>query len=120
MLTMLTMLTQWSLEPPQRPSGLDALRRSLQGIDWEAIFVDDDSQDGTSDAVCGLGNQDRRVRCIQRIGRRRLAAQTWRARGRYGILFTFPLIWIIQLTDHEHICQLTPVIFTAGQSFWRD
>jgi hypothetical protein len=58
MRTMLTMLTQWPLESPQRPSGLDALRRSLQGIDWEAIFVDDDSQDGTPDAVCGLGTAE--------------------------------------------------------------
>jgi dolichol-phosphate mannosyltransferase len=52
----------------------DALCRSLQGIDWEAIFVDDDSQDGTPEAVCGLASQDRRVRCIQRIGRRGLAS----------------------------------------------
>jgi dolichol-phosphate mannosyltransferase len=51
----------------------DALCRSLQGIDWEAIFVDDDSQDGTPEAVCGLASQDRRVRCIQRISRRGLA-----------------------------------------------
>src|SRR5262245_40076290 len=52
----------------------DALCRSLQGIDWEAIFVDDDSQDGTPEAVRGLASQDRRVRCIQRIGRRGLAS----------------------------------------------
>jgi dolichol-phosphate mannosyltransferase len=52
----------------------DALSRTLQGIDWEVIFVDDDSQDGTAEAVCRLANQDRRVRCIQRIGRRGLAS----------------------------------------------
>ena len=52
----------------------DALCRSLQGIDWEAIFVDDDSQDGTPEAVCRLASLDRRVRCIQRIGRRGLAS----------------------------------------------
>jgi dolichol-phosphate mannosyltransferase len=52
----------------------DALCRTLQGIEWEAIFVDDDSQDGTPEAVCRLATQDRRVRCIQRIGRRGLAS----------------------------------------------
>jgi dolichol-phosphate mannosyltransferase len=52
----------------------DALCDALQGVDWEAIFVDDDSQDGTAAAVCRLANADRRVRCIRRIGRRGLAS----------------------------------------------
>jgi hypothetical protein len=52
----------------------EALCQTLQGIDWEAIFVDDDSQDGTPEAIYRLANQDRRVRCIQRIGRRGLAS----------------------------------------------
>jgi dolichol-phosphate mannosyltransferase len=52
----------------------DELSRTLRGIDWEAIFVDDDSQDGTPEAICRLAGLDRRVRCIQRIGRRGLAS----------------------------------------------
>jgi len=52
----------------------DALCRVLQGIDWEVIFVDDDSKDGTPEAIRGLANSDGRVRCIQRIGRRGLAS----------------------------------------------
>ena len=52
----------------------EALCRTLEGIDWEAIFVDDDSQDGTPEAVCRLASLDRRVRCIQRIGRRGFAS----------------------------------------------
>ncbi len=51
-----------------------ALCRTLEGIDWEVIFVDDDSQDGTLEGVCRLATLDRRVRCIQRIGRRGLAS----------------------------------------------
>ena len=49
------------------------LQRTLEGIDWEAIFVDDNSPDGTAAAVRALGESDARVRCIRRIGRRGLA-----------------------------------------------
>jgi dolichol-phosphate mannosyltransferase len=52
----------------------DALCRTLGAIDWEVIFVDDDSEDGTPEAVCRLASLDRRVRCIQRIGRRGFAS----------------------------------------------
>src|SRR5260370_6508098 len=41
---------------------------------WELVFVDDDSPDGTADLARALSNQDQRVRCIQRIGRRGLSA----------------------------------------------
>lgn len=46
----------------------------LAGIAWEVIFVDDDSPDGTAAVVRELGARDRRVRCIQRLGRRGLAS----------------------------------------------
>jgi len=52
----------------------DALCQTLTEINWEAIFVDDDSLDGTAEEVSQLANYDRRVRCIQRIGRRGLAS----------------------------------------------
>jgi dolichol-phosphate mannosyltransferase len=49
------------------------LDQALAGINWEAIFVDDDSPDGTADAAREIARIDRRVRVIQRIGRRGLA-----------------------------------------------
>lgn len=50
------------------------LDAALDGRSWEVIFVDDDSPDGTADLVRSLGRADRRVRCIQRIGRRGLSS----------------------------------------------
>ena len=64
--------------PTYRESGnivpfVAALAAALQGLDWEVIFVDDDSGDGTIDKVRALGDADRRIRGIRRIGRRGLA-----------------------------------------------
>ncbi|MBX3595665.1 glycosyltransferase family 2 protein [Sphingomonas sp.] len=53
-----------------------ALDRALAGRRWEAIFVDDNSPDGTADAARDLGRTDPRVRVIQRIGRRGLSSAT--------------------------------------------
>lgn len=46
----------------------------LAGIRWEAIFVDDDSTDGTRDVLARLAAEDGRIRFIHRIGRRGLAS----------------------------------------------
>jgi dolichol-phosphate mannosyltransferase len=50
------------------------LERCLAGRAWEVIFVDDDSPDDTAALVRRLAQQDRRVRCLQRIGRRGLSS----------------------------------------------
>ncbi len=46
---------------------------ALPGIAWEAIFVDDNSPDGTWDVVRQLSHDDPRARCVRRIGRRGLS-----------------------------------------------
>ena len=55
-----------------------ALHSQLESVlgpfDWELIIVDDDSPDGTADVARELAQRDRRVRCIQRIGRRGLSS----------------------------------------------
>jgi dolichol-phosphate mannosyltransferase len=50
------------------------LTAALDGVAWEAIFVDDDSPDGTATAVRGAARLDPRIRCIRRVGRRGLAS----------------------------------------------
>ncbi len=52
-------------------AGIEA---ALPAGDWEIIFVDDDSPDGTSALARSLAEKDTRVRCIRRIGRRGLSS----------------------------------------------
>lgn len=53
---------------------IDQLASALQGIEWEVIFADDDSSDGTPDTVARIARQNPRVRLVHRIGRRGLSS----------------------------------------------
>ncbi len=55
------------------PILVERLSRLLVACDWEVVFVDDNSPDGTAAAARAIGETDGRVRCIRRIGRRGLA-----------------------------------------------
>lgn len=78
---------------------------------WEAIFVDDNSPDGTSDAARDLSLQDRRVRVIQRIGRRGLASAAIE-----GMLSTAAPFVAVMDADHQHDPQLLPQMLAALDS----
>ncbi|MGN6585213.1 MAG: glycosyltransferase, partial [Rhizobiaceae bacterium] len=52
---------------------VDKLRQVLIGVEWEVIFVDDDSTDGTMELVRRIASSDSRVRGIRRVGRRGLS-----------------------------------------------
>jgi glycosyltransferase involved in cell wall biosynthesis len=49
------------------------LDAALPNVNWEVMFVDDDSTDDTARRIRALALVDPRVRCIQRIGRRGLS-----------------------------------------------
>ena len=55
------------------PLLVERLSHLLTSCDWEVIFVDDNSPDGTATTARTIGEQNSRVRCIRRIGRRGLA-----------------------------------------------
>ncbi len=50
------------------------LDAALAGLTWEAVFVDDDSPDGTAAEARAHAARDPRIRCIRRVGRRGLAS----------------------------------------------
>ena len=83
---------------------------ALTGIDWEMIFVDDNSPDGTAQAVREMAQADRRVRCIQRIGRRGLSTACIE-----GMLASSaPIVAVID-ADLQHDERLLPKMFELIQ-----
>jgi len=82
---------------------LDKLRACLGGVAWEALFVDDDSSDGTASCLRELGRLDPRVRCVQRVGRRGLSSACVE-----GVLCSAaPVIAVID-ADMQHDERLLP------------
>lgn len=50
------------------------LAQALTGTDWEAVYVDDDSPDGTAAEVLALAAERNNVRLLRRVGRRGLSS----------------------------------------------
>jgi dolichol-phosphate mannosyltransferase len=81
----------------------NAVERVLGDKSWELIFVDDDSPDGTSDAVKEIALTDPRIRSIRRIGRKGLSSACIE-----GILAsTSPYICIMD-ADMQHDEKIIP------------
>ena len=69
----LTIILPTFNERDNLPVIVERVGRALAGVDWEILVVDDNSPDGTSAVARLLGEKDRRIRCIRRVGRRGLA-----------------------------------------------
>ena len=87
------------------------LEQALAGVAWEAIFVDDDSSDGTADEARRLSLTDPRIRVIQRIGRRGLASAAIE-----GMCATAAPVAALMDADHQHDPALLPRMLEAIRS----
>jgi dolichol-phosphate mannosyltransferase len=80
----------------------------LAGIAWEAVFVDDHSPDGTASTLRDFARNDRRIRIVERIGRRGLSSAVIE-----GVLATAaPVIAVID-GDMQHDEGLLPALFAS-------
>ena len=57
-----------------------ALEAALPDVAWEAVFVDDNSPDGTAEEVRRIAREDPRVRIVHRYGRPRSVVRLHRGR----------------------------------------
>src|SRR5678815_2575097 len=87
---------------------LEKLGIALAGIEWEAIFVDDGSTDGTPELLTHIAQADRRVRMIRRIGRRGLSSAVVEG----ALASTTPVIAVID-ADLQHDEQILPDLYRA-------
>ncbi|MBX9663775.1 glycosyltransferase family 2 protein [Novosphingobium sp.] len=90
---------------------IERLDAALEGIAWEAIFVDDNSPDGTAEEARRIGRDDPRVRVIERIGRRGLASAAIE-----GMCATAAPIVAVMDADHQHDPALLPGMYEAVNS----
>jgi dolichol-phosphate mannosyltransferase len=87
------------------------LEAALGPSGWEAIFVDDDSCDGTADEARRIAVTDARIRVIQRIGRRGLASAAIE-----GMCATAAPIVAVMDADHQHDPALLPEMLDTLRS----
>lgn len=73
------------------------LEEALGPHGWEAVFVDDNSHDGTAEEARRIGRTDPRIRVIQRIGRRGLASAAIE-----GMCATAAPFVAVMDADHQH------------------
>jgi dolichol-phosphate mannosyltransferase len=70
----LTVVVPTYRESENVPVLIERVGAALAGIDYEIVFVDDNSPDGTASVVKEHARIDARVRCLHRIGRRGLSS----------------------------------------------
>jgi dolichol-phosphate mannosyltransferase len=90
---------------------VERLHRILENLDWEAIFVDDDSSDGTAEKLRELSRKYPRVRCIRRIGRRGLSSACVE-----GMLSSHADYFAVMDADLQHDESLLPAMLALLKS----
>jgi dolichol-phosphate mannosyltransferase len=87
---------------------LQRLALALAGIRWEAVFVDDNSPDGTSNIVREIAVTNPQVRIVQRIGRRGLTSAVVE-----GMLATAAPVLAVIDGDMQHDETILPKMYAA-------
>lgn len=93
---------------------VERIEVALGADGWEVLIVDDNSKDGTADEARELALTDRRVRVIQRIGRRGLASAAIE-----GFCATAAPYAAVMDADHQHDPALLPKmldVLKAGEA----
>ena len=90
---------------------VERIDAALHGFAWAAIFVDDNSPDGTADVARAIARTDPRIRVIERIGRRGLASAAIE-----GMCATSAPIVAVMDADGQHDPILLPQMFEAVTS----
>ena len=87
---------------------VERIENALGEDGWEVLIVDDDSKDSTADEARAWALTDRRVRLIQRIGRRGLASAAIE-----GFCATAAPYCTVMDADHQHDPALLPKMLAS-------
>ena len=94
---------------------IEGIEQALPKVQWEIIFVDDDSPDGTADFVRRLAQSKPYVRCHQRIGRRGLSRAVIE-----GILSSSAPLIVVMDGDLQHDETILPTMLDRLQNSQTD
>jgi dolichol-phosphate mannosyltransferase len=93
----------------------ERLAKALNGVNYEVLFVDDNSPDGTADVIRELAKGDERVRLMVRVGRRGLGTAIVdglrAARGVYAVVMD---------ADLQHPPEVLPSMLKAAEETGAD
>ncbi len=87
---------------------VERLERVLSGMNWEVVFVDDDSTDGTWQELLKLAAKKPHVRLIRRVNRRGLSSACVE-----GMLATAAPYLAVMDADLQHDAAILPQMFAA-------
>jgi dolichol-phosphate mannosyltransferase len=82
---------------------IEKLEAAMAGFAWEVVFVDDDSTDGTVEALRAAAARDPRVRFLHRLGRRGLSSAVVE-----GVQSTSAPLVAVMDADMQHDERLLP------------
>ncbi|MEI6279962.1 MAG: glycosyltransferase family 2 protein [Verrucomicrobiae bacterium] len=106
----LTVVVPTFRERENIPLVVGRLEALLGRFNWEVVFVDDDSDDGSREVLLELSRKNLRVRCLRRVGRRGLTSACLEGMG------SSPAeIFAVMDADLQHDETVLPAMVAAFQ-----